>query len=79
MAGGMLCKCSADAGKVKVALQKHDNRLDEIEQYSRRDNIVVHGLPEQDGECANDVVIAVAAAAGVVVTNGDISTSRSYY
>ena len=28
MAGGMLCKC--DAGKVKVALQKHDNRLDEI-------------------------------------------------
>ena len=31
---------------------------------------------EQDGECANDVVIAVAAAAGVVVTNGDISTSH---
>ena len=52
------------------------NRLDEIEQYSRRDNIVVHGLPEQDGECANDVIIAVAAAAGVVVTNGDISTSH---
>ena len=73
MAGGMLCKCS---GKVKVALQKHDDRLDEIEQYSRRDNIVAHGLPEQDGECTNDVIIAVAAAAGVVVTNGDISTSH---
>ena len=76
MAGGMLCKCSGDAGKVKVALQKHDDRLDEIEQYSRRDNIVAHGLPEQDGECTNDVIIAVAAAAGVVVTNGDISTSH---
>ena len=25
MAGGMLCKCSGDAGKVKVALQKHDD------------------------------------------------------
>ena len=50
MAGDMFCKCSGDAGKVKVALQKHDNRLDDIEQYSRRDNIVAHGLPEQDGE-----------------------------
>ena len=63
----MFCKCSGDAGKAKVALQKHDNRLDEIEQYSRRDNIVVHGLPEQDSECTND---------GVVVTNGDLSTSH---
>ena len=74
MAGGMLCKCSGDAGKVKGALQNHDNRLDEIEQYSRRDNIIAHGLPEQDGECTNDVIIAVAA--GVVITNGDISTSH---
>ena len=77
MAGGMLCKCSGgDAAKVKVVLQKHDNRLDDIEQYSRRDNIVVHGLAETDGECTNDVVIAVAAAAGVTVANGDISTSH---
>ena len=72
----MFCKCSGDTGKVKVALQKHDNRLDEIEQYSRRDNIVVHGLPEQDGECTNDVIIGVAAAAGVVITNSNISTSH---
>ena len=73
MAGGMFYKCK---GAGKVVLQKHDNRLDEIEQYLRRENIVVHGLPEHDGECTNDVIIAVAVAAGVVVTNGDISTSH---
>ena len=76
MAGGVMCKCSGDVAKVKVALQRHDFRIDEVEQYSRRDNIVAHGLKEDDGENTNDVVIAVAAAAGVPLTNGDISTSH---
>ena len=73
MAGGM-CNCIGDVAKNPMA--QHDFRIDEVEQYSRRDNIVVHGLKEEDGESTNDVVIAVAAAAGVAITNGDISTSH---
>ena len=60
MAGG-ICKCTGgDVAKVKVALQRHDFRIDEVEQYCRRDNIVVHGLQEEDGESTNGIVIAVA-------------------
>ena len=76
MAGGGMCKCSGDVAKVKVAMQRHDFRIDEVEQYSGRDNIMVHELKEEDGENTNDVVIAVAAAAEVPLTNGDISASH---
>ena len=62
--------------KVQATVQNHDNRLDEVEQYSRRDNIIMRGVPENDGESTNAVVIGVAASAGVVVSEADISTSH---
>ncbi|XP_072170535.1 uncharacterized protein [Diadema setosum] len=62
--------------KVQATVQNHDNRLDEVEQYSRRDNVIMRGVPENDGESTNAVVIDVAASAGVAVSEADISTSH---
>eukprot|EP00057_Strongylocentrotus_purpuratus_P010752 XP_011665226.1 PREDICTED: uncharacterized protein LOC105438737 [Strongylocentrotus purpuratus] len=62
--------------KVQASLQKHDVRLDEMEQYSRRDNIVLRGVPEKEGENTNDVVIEVSASTGIKVVGADISTSH---
>ena len=62
--------------KVQTVVQKHDNRLDEIEQYSRRDNVVLRGVAEDAGESTNQRVMEIAAAAGVTVTEADISTSH---
>ena len=36
----------------------------------------MRGVPENDGESTNAVVIGVAASAGVVVSEADISTSH---
>ena len=62
--------------KVQTVVQKHDNRLDEIEQYSRRDNVVLRGVAEDAGESTNQRVMEIAAAAGVTVTEANISTSH---
>lgn len=67
---------SLSPGKTQAAVQKHDDRLDDIEQYSRRDNVVLRGVPESQGEVTNTLVIDVANSIGVTVTEGDISTSH---
>ena len=48
------------AQKVQATVQNHDTRLDDVEQYSRRDNVVLRGVPEDDRESTNAVVIDVA-------------------
>lgn len=61
---------------MQASLQKHDVQLDEIEQYSRRDNIVLRGVLEKEGDKTNDVVIEVMASTGIKVVAADISTSH---
>ena len=47
-----------------------------MEQYSRRDNVVLRGVPDSEGEVTNTLVINVAKTAGVTVTENDLSTSH---
>ena len=49
MVDGGMCKCSGYVAKVKVALQRHNFWIDEVEQYTWRYNIIVHILQEEDG------------------------------
>ena len=65
------------AGKVKAAVVEHDRRLTELEQYSRRDNIVIRGVPErEEAEDTSAIVVEVAKTEGVEISVGDISTSH---
>ena len=42
-------------------------RNDELEQYTRRDNVKIHGLPESDNEDTIEQVVQLAKKAGVVI------------
>ena len=61
--------------KVKEAMQRHDDKLVDMEQEQRRDNIIVRGVPESPDESTGKLVVEVAAEAGVGFHEGDLSTS----
>ena len=52
------------------------DKVDELEQYGRRNAVRIGPLPEKQNENTNDVVIKVAAHIGVTITNNDISRSH---
>ena len=65
--------------KIKSAVQRHKWELDALEQYSRRDNIKVFGVPEQthgSSEDCNQVILDLGKKIGVEVSPGDISVSH---
>ncbi|CAF4650307.1 unnamed protein product, partial [Didymodactylos carnosus] len=45
-------------------------------QYDRRLNILVHGIPEKDGEITNDLFIDMCDSIQVNIKQTDISTSH---
>ena len=57
-------------------VMENERHLDELEQYSRRDNIVIRGVPEKDGESTSETVAELAQQVGVDCTPQDISTSH---
>ena len=57
-------------------LQDHEFRQDELEQYSKWDNIIINGIPESEEESTNDVVIKLAKDVGIEITHQNLSTSH---
>lgn len=57
--------------KSKVSLL--ENRMDDIEQYSRRDTIEIHGVPVERGEQVVEVVKTVGKALDLVIDETMIS------
>ena len=49
---------------------------DQQEQYSRRDCVIVKGVPQKRGEDTTNIVCRIAYSIGVSITAGDISTSH---
>ncbi|XP_070573064.1 uncharacterized protein [Ptychodera flava] len=68
-------------GKQIEKISSVENRLSDLQksvtyQYSRRNNIEIHGIPQRNGEDTNDIVVRVAAAVGVDITPSDIDISH---
>lgn len=58
-------------------VQQLEIRLDDMEQYSRRNCLKLRGIPEEEDESTDDRVIHVCNdLLGVMVTRGDISRSH---
>ena len=49
-------------------------KVDALEQYGRRSNLEIAGIPVKDGENTNDIVVEVAKLANVEMTKNQIST-----
>ncbi len=72
---------------LKLKLQEKDDRIsqlekavetkvDELEQYGRRNNLRIYGVQETKGEDTDDVVLNVAEKMGVVLDATDIDRSH---
>ena len=59
-------------GEVRAAKEG----LNELEQYSRRNCLLISGIPEGERESTDQLVMDVAKAAGVTVTRADIDRSH---
>ena len=51
------------------------NHLDNLEQYERRENLEINGIPEMNNESTNEIVKSVAKALNVDLDENQISTS----
>ncbi len=76
-------KLEKDMKKLKATLEQRDKtittlaeHLDRSEQYSRRNNVRIMGIPEEDGEDTNKLVLKLAATIGVVMVNEHIDISH---
>lgn len=60
--------------KNQIKLQTY--QLDRMEQYTRRENIRITGIPYEDGEDTTEKVIKTAREIGVTLTREDVSVSH---
>ena len=64
------------ASKIEENNVKADEKVDAIEQYGRRQNLEIVGVPYTEGENTNEIVTEIAKLIEVDVKPDDISTSH---
>ena len=70
-----LTTCSQHLGEKK---QANCEKLDKLEQYDRRHNLIFEGVPYEDGENASQIVMDFAKALEVEVEPKDISIAQPF-
>ena len=60
-------------------IQELQESLDELEQYSRKNSVEIHGIPEDIGISTDEVVCKVASAVGVQIAQENIEISHRLY
>lgn len=70
-------KClKAEVLRLSKCMDQHEEEINNMQQYSRRDCVEIAGLPQQMGENTNDLVIKVGALIGLSLSETDISVSH---
>jgi seryl-tRNA synthetase len=76
-------KLSTEVAELKDTVAKKDEhiteltaRLDDLEQYNRRNGVRIFGYPEQSIENTDSIVIEIAGKIGVKLSPDDISRSH---
>lgn len=70
-------KLSNENAELKSKVVKLENRMDDVEQYSRRDTIEIHGVPVQEGEQIIEVVKSVGRALDLNIEDNMISACHA--
>ena len=60
----------------KTKVSDMEDRLEAMETYSRRNCLLINGVPELPEESTDDLVLQLARAAGVVLTLDDLDQSH---
>ncbi|XP_077866085.1 uncharacterized protein LOC144353384 [Saccoglossus kowalevskii] len=61
---------------LRTQLARTQVDLNDLQQYTRRNNIEIKGIPVMEDEDTDDIVIKVASSVGVEITRGDIDISH---
>ena len=61
---------------LRKRINQLENSLDSAEQYSRRNNLRISGLPETQNESTDDLVLAMSSAIGADMSIDDIDRSH---
>ena len=67
---------SANSTKIEKKAETEDIKLDSIDQYSRRQNLEFHGVPQTSDENVVDIVVKIVKVLGVDINQNDISTAH---
>ena len=67
------CPCNPEL--TRLLLNRTAWETDSLQQYGRRENICIFGVPEEEGESTTEVVVKLARSVGMNITPMDISTS----
>ena len=62
--------------QIEQKLSNLGDKLNDLEQYGRRDCVEIHGIPFSQDEDTNDIVIKVGELIGVTIEEDDISVSH---
>ena len=71
-----LLKVRSEIDHLKMQQQSTAMHLDKLEQYGRRENFEIHGVPTMRNENTNQIVKTVAKALNVQLDERHISTSH---
>ncbi|XP_077864342.1 polycystin-1-like protein 2 [Saccoglossus kowalevskii] len=71
-----LCDMRRENDDLREQLAKSNNETNELQQYTRRNNLEIAGIIEEENENTDDIVVKVAAAAGVTISPNDIDISH---
>ena len=64
------------ANEIQSELQTKSNILEDLQQYSRRNCLIITGLPERTGENSDNVIKDLAEEIGVTINDSDIDRSH---
>lgn len=72
----VIAEKDAEIAGLKQRVVSLESQFNDLEQYSRRNCLNISGVTEQAGENTDELVMAVATAAGVTVRPADIDRSH---
>ena len=72
----MMAANDSEIADLKEELRRTNERLNELEQYSRRLCVNITGIPETAGESTDKIVTYLASLAGVTITPADIDRTH---
>ena len=70
-------RLKTQSASLEVLGTNESKKVDALEQYGRRLNLEIAGVPVKDNENTNNIVVEVAKLANVEITKDQISTSLS--
>lgn len=63
---------------LRGVMYEHGVSLNDLEQYSRKNNVVISGVPEEDGESALGIVIELGRVLGVSIRPEEVDAAHRF-